>query len=58
MLVIIKIDKNTICENEVLKNKHTVNIIVNTIVKTLWSLSSEAYKVESLNASNGLSFQV
>jgi hypothetical protein len=58
LLVITKIHKNTIHENEVLKNKHNMNIIVDTIVKTLCSLSSEAYKGKSLNASNELSFEV
>jgi hypothetical protein len=58
LLIITKIHKNTICENEVLKNKHNMNIIVDTIVKTLWSLSSETCKGESLSAFNELSFEV
>jgi hypothetical protein len=58
LLIIIKIHKNTICENENLKNKHNVNIIVDTIVKTLWSLSSETYIGKSLSASNELFFEV
>jgi hypothetical protein len=58
LLIITKIPKNIISENEVLENKHNMNIIIDTIVKTLWFLSSEACKGESLNASNELSFEV
>jgi len=58
LLVIIKICKKIICQNEVLNNKNNVNTIFDINMKTSWSLLSEACKGKSLSAFNEDFFKV